>query len=720
MASAWDTLDPRIRAALREHGIEKLYPPQEEALAPILRNQNLVVSIPTASGKSLVAYMAILHRRLADANPGKALYIVPLRALASEKYEELKQFESLGIRTGLATGDYDEKDEHLARFDVIVATSEKMDSLLRHRVGWLHNVRTIIADEVHLINDAGRGPTLEVLLSRFRALNPDAQVVALSATIKNSKQLADWLGAELVQSEWRPTPLKKGILFGRAITFDDGTKRVLTHESADMVVDLVLDMIAEKGQCIVFVNTRRSAEAVAKKLAKPVSRALGTEEKALLVALSKDVDEGEPSLAGRHLAELVAHGVAFHTAGLSSQQRRMVETQFRSGKIKVICATPTLAAGVNTPARRVIIRDVWRYDANLGNSPIPVLEVQQMMGRAGRPRYDPYGEAVLLAKSDDERETLVRSYLDAEPEPIVSKLGSEPALRVHILASIAAGFTPSRKLLDKFLDSTFYAHQGETWLIKARLEEVLRFLVDNDFVIEHGDELRPTLFGKRTSDLYVDPLSALTLRRALRTAKERGADVSTFAFLHALSSTVDIGSLFLRQKDDWVFQKAAEVEEELLLGPEESGSHEEFLSHVKTAALFEDWLDETPMDQMEEKYAIGPGDLRNKVDIGQWLAHAMIELGRLEMFKSQELNDLPLRLEAGAKKELLPLIQLEGIGRVRARVLWNSGYKTLAALRKARVEELARLPGFAEKIAQNLKRQVGAETAAQEPTLEGF
>jgi helicase len=720
VASAWDQLDPRIRAALREHGIEKLYPPQEEALGPILRGKNLVVSIPTASGKSLVAYMAILHRRLADPSPGKALYIVPLRALASEKYEELKEFQKLGIRTALATGDYDEQDDRLGHFDVIVATSEKMDSLLRHRVGWLHNVRTIVADEVHLINDAGRGPTLEVLLSRFRALNPDAQVVALSATIKNSKQLAEWLGAELVQSEWRPTPLKKGVLFGRQITFEDGSTRILTHESADMIVDLVVDMIAEQGQCLVFVNARRSAEAVAKKLAKPVARALGIEDKTILAKLAKEVDDGEPSLSGRHLSELIAHGVAFHTAGLSSHQRRLVETQFREGKIKVICATPTLAAGVNTPARRVIIRDVYRYDANLGNSPIPVLEVQQMMGRAGRPRYDPYGEAVLLAKSEDERETLVQSYIEADPEPITSKLGSEPALRVHVLASIAAGFTPNRKLLDRFLDSTFYAHQGETWLIKARLEEILRFLVDNDFVIAQGDDLRPTLFGKRTSDLYVDPLSALTLRRAIRAAKERGADVSTFALLHAISSTVDINSLFLRQKDDWVFQKAAEVEEELLLGPNESGSYEEFLSHVKTAALLEDWMQETPMDQIEEKYAIGPGDLRNKVDVGEWLAHAMIELGRLETFKAQELNDLPLRLQSGAKKEILPLIQLQGIGRVRARVLWNSGYKSLGALRKARVEELARLPGFGERIAQSVKRQVGVENAPQEPTLEGF
>lgn len=721
MASGLDRMDPRVRVALAAQGIQALYPPQEEALKPILDGRNVVVSIPTASGKSLIAYLAILHDRLTRRPGSKALYIVPLRALASEKYDELRQFEPLGLKVAVATGDLDEQDEHLGRYDVIVATSEKMDSLLRHRVHWVQDIGVIVADEVHLIHDGGRGPTLEVLLARFRALSPTAQIVALSATIKNAQQLADWLRAALVQSEWRPTPLKKGVLFGRAITFDDRSQRKLSHESADPVNDLVLDMLNEKGQCLVFVNTRKSAEAVAKRLAKPVAKQLAPEEAAALKALGDTLsDDGEPSLSGRQLAELVSHGVAYHTAGLSAKQRRTVEREFRAGRIKVICATPTLAAGVNTPARRVVIRDVWRFEANLGNQPLPVLEVQQMMGRAGRPRYDPYGEAVLIAKSDDERETLVATYLDGEPEPITSKLGSEPALRVHTLASVASGFTPTVPLLERFLDSTFYAHQGESWLIKARLQQVLSFLVDNGFLDRSGDELRPTLFGKRTSDLYVDPLSALTLRRAIEQAAKVESP-TTFALLHAVSSTVDIDPLYLRQKDDWVIKKASEVESDLLLGPHESHSYEDFLSTVKTASLLEDWIEEVPMDRIEERYGIGPGDVRNKVDLGTWLAHAMRELARLLHYEvAQELDPLPLRLENGAKKELLPLIKLQGIGRVRARVLWNSNLRSLGAIRKARVEEIARLPGFGPVLAANLKRQVGDDEPVKEASLAGF
>lgn len=714
-------VDPRVREILAAEGIKELYPPQAEALGPALSGKNLVVSIPTASGKSLVAYLALLHRYLTGPPGGKGLYIVPLRALASEKYDELRAFRPLGLKVGLATGDLDEEDDRLSRFDIVIATSEKADSLMRHRAGWMQEVRTIVVDEVHLIHDGDRGPTLEVLLARFRALNPSAQILALSATIKNARELADWLEADLVLSDWRPTPLKKGVALERTIEFYPEGKRAIGPDTGDPVADLVLDMLDEGGQALVFVGTRRSAEATARKLSAAIKGRLKPEERAALEALSKQlVDEGEPSLSGKRLGEFVRGGAAFHNAGLGSKQRRLLEQSFRSGLVKVLAATPTLAAGVNTPARRVIIRDLYRFDSNTGNNPLPVLEVQQMMGRAGRPRYDAYGEAVLLAKTPEDRDMIVTSYLAADPEPITSKLGSEPALRVHTLASVAAGFTLDRKTLEKFLESTFYAHQGESWLIKEQLQHVLRFLVDNDFLHREGDKLRATLFGKRTSDLYIDPLSALRLRTAIERAQKR-PKVTSFAALQAISSTPDIDPLYLKTKDsEWVYERLAKVEDDLLFEPHEARSHEEFLSHVKTACLLEDWIEEASLETLEERYGLGPGDIRNKVDLGEWLAHAMRELARLFHFETAaELNDLPLRIRNGVKKELLPLIELEGIGRVRARILHRSGFGTVGAIRKAREAQLALLPGFGPQIAKSLKRQVGSEKP-EEAALESF
>lgn len=733
MPLGYADVDARVRDVLAQQGIQKLYPPQEEALDAALGGRNLVLSIPTASGKSLVAYLAILHRHLAMEPRGKSLYIVPLRALASEKYEELRAFKDLGLRVGVATGDLDDQDTYLARYDVVVATSEKADSLLRHRAGWMNDIRTLVVDEVHLLHDAGRGPTLEVLLARFRALVPSAQILALSATIRNADELAKWLGADLVVSEWRPTKLKKGVAFGRVIDFGADGERRIGPETGDDVADLVLDILDEGGQALVFLSTRRSAEATAKALAPKIAKRLTPDERAALAVVARAVSDDEEAAEfpeavppapegqleeppasktlGGKLAQCVARGTAFHNAGLSSRQRRLVEANFRKGLLKVLSATPTLAAGVNTPARRVIIRDLYRYDVNLGNQPIPVLEAQQMMGRAGRPRYDPYGEAVLLAKRFEDVETLAASYLQARPEPITSKLGTEPALRVHVLAGIAAGFTGDVPSVRKFLDSTFYAFQGDAWLIHAQLDMVLRFLVDEGFVERQGDRLAPTPFGKRTSDLYIDPLSALILRQAIERARDRGAEPSDFAVLHAVTATPDLGSLFLRTKDDWVIGKMAEVEEDLLFEVHEARSQEEFLSQVKTAALLEDWIEEVPLDRIEERFGVGPGDVRQKVDLAEWLTHAMRELARLVHFDTATaLNHLPLRLRAGARKELLPLIELEGVGRVRARTLHRHGFTSLGKIRAARMEELSHLPGFGVAIATNLKKQVGSKT----------
>lgn len=713
----YDDVDERLRAELANQGIESLYPPQEDALDAVLRRRNLVLSIPTASGKSLVAYVALVSHFFNGPAKAKGLYIVPLRALATEKYDELRAFSSLGLKVAIATGDLDDEDQRLGQYDVVVATSEKADSLLRHRAAWMNDVQTVVADEVHLLHDPGRGPTLEVLLARLRARNPTAQILALSATIQNANELAEWLGADLVQSTWRPTKLKRGVAYGNRIDFGDDGDHEFQSFSGDAVTDLVLDAHDQGGQALVFVNTRRSAEAVAERLSKALSGRLSTDQKAALDALTKElVDPDEPSMNAKRLAKCVRGGSAFHTAGLTSRQRRLIETAFRARVLRVLSATPTLAAGVNTPARRVVVRDLGRFEVNAGHQPLPVLEVQQMMGRAGRPRFDPYGEAVLLAKTHDDVEMIRESYLSADPEPITSKLGTEPALRVHVLAGVAAGYTTTYESVKQFLDATFYAHQGEAWLIHSQLDYVLDFLEENGFVRRDGESVRATPFGKRTSDLYVDPLSALVIRRAVERAKER-KELSAFALLHAISATPDLGSLYLRAKDDWVAQTWAEHGDQLLLYPEDARSQEEFLSFIKTASLLHDWIQEQPLDQIEQKYGVGPGDVRNKVDRAQWLAHATRELARLLDYESSaRIRDLPLRLRHGVREEVLPLLELPGVGRVRARALFRHGFTSLGALRKARRDELAAIKGIGPVMADRIIKHVGG-TPPHEATL---
>jgi len=700
-------LDARIVEILKGQGIEELYPPQTDAIGPALLGENLVLAIPTASGKSLVAYLAILASVLRG---GKALYIVPLRALAAEKYEDLKEFEQLGMKVGVSVGDYDSVDPTLEKFDVIVATSERADSLLRHRTNWLQQLTVVVADEVHLINDADRGPTLEITLAKLRQVNPKAQVLALSATIKNSDQLAKWLEAEHVKSEWRPVPLKEGVYHDGLIHFVD---KSITEIKAgeDAISGLVADIMSTGGQALVFVNTRRSTEALAKVVGSRIRHDLDEKKKDHLkkVAESLSAAQDEPTSMGARLARCIENGAAFHNAGLTNPQRAIVEKEFRKGRLACIVATPTLAAGINLPARRVIVRDLNRFDVNFGLAPIPVLEVKQMCGRAGRPRYDKYGEAILFAKDIDEVDELMEDYFLSEPEAIESKLGSEPALRMHVLASVATGHVGTEEDLLAFFNRTFFAFAGDVYTIHGKIREVLDFLEKEEFINRHDGFLKPTFFGKRTSDLYIDPLSAVKMRDTLRKPRD-----DPIFHLWSICTTPDMPKLYLRRGDyAWVEQKIEEAE---FTFPIED--YDFFLAEVKTAALLDDWTAERTEEEVTKKFGIGPGDVRRMTDQAEWLLYSMAELGRIfNKKKVRALTRLTTRVQYGVKEELLELISLRGVGRVRGRALHQRGFKSLRDLQKANPNDLARIPAIGPNLAKKIKEQVGAPV--ERGALEG-
>ena len=209
---------PKELYSLLEKEITKLRPAQEKSIKKgLLEGRSLLVCTPTASGKTLIAELAALKSIIEG--KGKAVYIVPLKALAAEKYRNFKKRYGNIIKVALSIGDIDSSDHYIAEYDLIVTTSEKLDSLIRHHSPWISGVKTIIVDEIHLLNDAERGPTLEILLTILKQLLKNAQIIGLSATIGNAEELAEWLDAELVVDEWRPVKLEKGIYFEGEIEF---------------------------------------------------------------------------------------------------------------------------------------------------------------------------------------------------------------------------------------------------------------------------------------------------------------------------------------------------------------------------------------------------------------------------------------------------------------------------------------------------------------------
>jgi len=715
----------QAKEVLINAGVKELFPPQEEAIrAGALEGRNLLLASPTASGKTLVAELCALKHVLEE--DGKVLYLSPLRALASEKYAEFKKYTVLRkanrrrVRVGISTGDFDSTDPWLERFDIIVATNEKCDSLLRHRASWMDNLSLVVADEVHLLNDVDRGPTLEVVLARLLQVNPEIQILALSATVRNADEIAEWLNAVPITSKWRPVTLREGVLLGNEIQFKDGGSTKIKKRISDSSINLALHSVEHGGQALIFASTRRNAVSLAKKasskltslLSKPMQRSLNRVAESI-------ISSGERTRISTLLAELVKHGVTFHHAGLSSVHRRIIEDAFREGKIKILTATPTLAFGVNLPARMVIISNYRRYEPGYGYYPISVLEYKQMVGRAGRPKYDKIGESVLIAKTEEERDYLFSSFVLAKPERIWSKLGVEKILRSHVLATIASEFAHSEQGVYDFFSKTLYAFQYDLRAIKGVIDKIMRFLYKEEMIDVSGANLHATRFGRRVSQLYIDPLSAITIRDSLI---NRAPRVTAISFLHMIVHTpdmfpkircssreIDRVALFMeKHSDEFMFEEPDEWADRI--------AYEEFLGEVKTAWVLHSWIEESSEDEIIENFGVEPGDLYRLISTAEWLLYASLELAKLLGHKDvlPKIAELKERIVKGVKPELLPLTRLEGIGRARARVMYNAGLKTIEDLQKAPLSKLTGLPLIGPRVAKSIKEQIGGYVKRRE------
>ena len=691
---------------LLANDIRELFPPQEIAVKKgVLERRSLVVASPTASGKTLIAELAALKHILEYG--GKVLYLTPLRALATEKFYSFSKYKELGVKIALSTGDYDTDDPWLGEYDWIITTNEKTDSLLRHKAKWLKSITLVVADEIHLIRDPKRGPTLEMVLARLRKLNSKTQMLALSATIRNAKEVASWLKAGLVKTEWRPVILKEGVYYLDEIYFNDETKTPVTRAFSNPIENLVVDCLSKRGQVLVFASTRGSSVSLARKLSNRTRQFLSSDERRELAILANKILSLEKNRISEMLAEYIRNGAAFHHAGLSHSVRKLIEDAFREMKLKVICATPTLAAGVNLPARRVIIADYRRYNPELGFfEHIPVLEYKQMAGRAGRPQYDRYGEAVLIARSIEELDYLMENYVFAKPERIHSQLASEKILRTHVLASIASDYAKTELDLLNLLKLTFYAYQFEIENLQSIIRRNLEYLYSNNLIKLLDGMFESTSLGSRVSQLYIDTDTAILIIKGLK----KRPIATPFAYLHLIALTEDIPKLHIRKREVEKYENILELRggELLIEEPLDEDEYSLYLSSIKTAKLLEDWINEVLDDQLIIEYDVGPGDIYSITQTAEWLVYSASELAKETGLYSHiaRLLELRQRVKHGVKPELLELIKIRGIGRVRARILYENGFKSIEDLRKASLKELSKLPLIGPKLAKSIKEYI--------------
>ena len=821
-------IDERLKKMLEENwGITQLFPPQARALPNSLDGRNLMLAIPTASGKSLVAHITMAHRLSNDLKGMRGVYIVPLKALASEKFRELSEIcKSVDLKVGLAIGDRSSENNFVEDSDVLVCTSEKLDSMLRSNPSLMDDIGIVVADEFHLLQDPSRGPTLEILLSRIRHRVEGAQILALSATVGNANDLAEWLDADLVKSEWRPIALYSGTLTGLDLRYHSvespgGDFSLPESKRLDGGVNKnlhsVLDDTTEMSkQMLVFVASRSSAQKEARELSKHVKSKLDAGGHNFSDSVTESWEEMANSLSVREsssvtakaLANAVRGGVGFHHAGLTSSQRRVVEEGFRTGNLLCIVATPTLAQGVNLPASRVVIRDSRRWSTVAARSmPLPVMEVRQMMGRAGRPGFDEFGESFLVSKSKQDEDSLIDLYLKGEPEDVTSKLANpgaqnaeeDGALLAHILSIVATAGIDDRDAISRFLSKTFLSSQMNPETLEARTDDVLYWLCENGMIERRGESKQvenrikesktaereedwqdempswansataipgldlipkeeaprrltprrgpaifgfkkasmykpsdsfipepaamtyaPTQLGARVSRLYLNPISGRIIQDGLRKAigiisgEDNVGQVSPLSLLHLASCTPDFLPLWPRKNDYGAIQEVLHGREREFLSTTTDLEEER---RMKGALVVNSWMDEDSLDSIENDWGVQAGDLRSRVELIEWLLYAMRrilsedeDLGMMDRSAHkilyESIDEVHRRVRYGCKADILGLVAIRGVGRVRARemsdTLGVNDASDLSAITERDKSRLSDLRGWSPKLVDKL------------------
>jgi len=534
--------------------------------------------------------------------------------------------------------------------------------------------------------------------------------------VTNSEDLAEWLNAVLVQTNWRPVRLLEGIYDYGKIVFVDGDQRKVAQSNRGAPIDVAIDSVNDGGQSLIFCETRKRAVSMAEKAGEILSKFLSFDDSIRLRELShKILSSGEETEVSRRLAEIVSKGAAFHHAGLDSKHRKIIEDAYRNREIKILTSTPTLAAGVNLPARRVVLSSLMRYNAEEGGqTPITVLEFKQMAGRAGRPRYDEYGEIVLLAGNQMTAAEIYENYIQGKAEPIKSQLSADGPLRMHLLGLVASGHGMTEDDVVSFFEKTLFGSQYKEITVRSRVKKALVYLEEEELVIRTNKRFRATDFGKRIAMLYIDPESAIIMRRGIKLA-EKG-EGHTVGILHLIVQTPDMTPKFnTRGKDEVELDEVVQSRKSQFLVPLPSTSsfeyyrqYDDLLGNFRTVLALISWITENPEQTILEKYAIEPGDLHRMVDNADWLIYSFAELARLFTRNdlALEASELRERIKYGIRSELIPLTRLEGIGRVRARSLFAAGYSTIDKLSGAAIEKLAAVPKIGPAVASQIKKQL--------------
>lgn len=666
--------------------IKKFNPAQKAVIESgyLEDKSNYIISIPTASGKTVLGILPALKTIL---NGGKSVYAAPLLSIQNEKVKEFKAFEEHGIKVG----------KHPSNSDLSVMVFESFDALTRFSWNVLREVDTLIIDEFHMIGEYSRGPTLESAITRAKIINPSLRIIALSATLKNIDEIEQWLDGKTVEHDYRPVPLNKEVLDAEMFN---------TKNKNDVIVKIVEKAIEDNSQALSFVSTRRFTESLATYVAKKIDKKTTNEQKQKFKQVADKLLEvpkkkgSLPTTTCLKLAEAAEKGVVFHHAGLFNEQKEIIEDEFRNGNILMITATPSLMYGVNLPSKYVIIRDHTRWTSN-GPASIPVFDYEQMSGRAGRPQYDDVGYSYLVAKTMDEAFDLEARYVNGEIELTNSKLiDNKDAIYKQIIAQIASSLSKNLDDLNDFFGKTLYGFQMKNNpsmsmfaqdSLNWELESALEFLLQNGIIRATPEGLKTTDFGNLIAKSNYAVETAVKIKEYVSTMEK----LNPAEMIYALAETPDLPLISFkgRKSKDPVRDKLSECG----LFAVDIGNPE------ATAVSLIEWIDERNEYEIENAYNVYSASTRRSAyeasRLVKFAKNTLEVLGNYSNLK--DMDYLSARLYYGVKEDIIPLVVgVKRLGRKRARLLMKTFGDNLS---EASEKDLQKVEGIGPKLAGKVK-----------------
>lgn len=678
-----------------ENIIKKCYPfikeynPAQQAVIDsgyLENNENYIISIPTASGKTILGVLAALK---VLSKGGKVVYAVPLISLQNEKYKEFKVFEQFGYKVG----------KHPSRADIAVMVFESFDAITRFSRNVLQEIDLVILDEFHMIGDYSRGPTLECAITRIKEQNKGIRIIALSATLQNMDEMAHWLEANVVTHDYRPVPLHKEVLCA---------EEYATTDKNNLVFKILNESLNDSSQMLTFVSTRRFTESLAQNMSKKISKYIPDGKREIFNSIAEDIlnvpkrRNSQPTEICYKLADCIKNGIAFHHAGLFDKQKEIIEEEFVKGNLLMITATPSLMYGVNLPSKNVVIRDYTRW-TNQGQTNIPVFDYEQMSGRAGRPGFDDEGYSYLLAKTFDEAFNLDEYYVHGDIEVTNSKLiDNDNAVLKQIITQISSGFANDLDDLIDFFNKTFYgfqiAHTYNTMnvgfsdeSIKYEISNALEYLIQNGIIRITPSGLQTTPFGTLISKSNYAVKTAVKLKDY---STMIGDEFNSASLIYEIAKTEDMPKINTK------FRANKENIRDVLSN---KGVYVSFVSNDEsTAASLLEWINEKKEFEIENYLKVYAASTRRAsyeaANIVKYFYDICDVLGNYKHL--EKIDKLSSRLYYGVKEDLLPLvIGIKRLGRQRARLVVDVFGNNLD---NVNVNDLTHIDGIGDVIAKNI------------------